>query len=280
MALEDLTGNNVFIGNLNKSWPEDTDYLDQADDHVRGIKNVLQNTFPNFGAALTSTPEQVDAVAKAGLPKRSRQVFATPGAATWTKPAGIRYVVIRMVGGGGGGGGVNATGAQQVAVAGGGGGGGYVEKLLDVSAIASLTLSIGAAGAGGLGWQNGFPGTSSQVGAPASLTAGGGGGGAAANPGEVKGPGAAGSATGGDLNAPGGVGAVGWYTSDANRVTGGKGGDSLLGVSGPQNNSNALIGADATGRGAGGGGAASAQGGPGYNGGSGAAGIIIFDEFG
>ena len=42
MALEDLNGPSKFINALNALNPDGaTDTLDQADDHMRGIKNVL-----------------------------------------------------------------------------------------------------------------------------------------------------------------------------------------------------------------------------------------------
>jgi len=47
MALEDLTGTNKYISNLNASWPVDDDWVDEGDNHIRGVKNVLKNTFPD-----------------------------------------------------------------------------------------------------------------------------------------------------------------------------------------------------------------------------------------
>lgn len=56
MALEDLNGPSKFVNSLNQSNPDGaTDTLDEADDHMRGIKNVLKNTFPNLTAAMTAT---------------------------------------------------------------------------------------------------------------------------------------------------------------------------------------------------------------------------------
>ena len=48
MALEDLTGTK-YIDALNSANPVGaTDAKNQGDDHMRGIKNVLKNTFPNI----------------------------------------------------------------------------------------------------------------------------------------------------------------------------------------------------------------------------------------
>jgi len=46
MALEDLTGPSKFIANLVPANPTPDDFRDEGDDHIRGIKNVLKNTFP------------------------------------------------------------------------------------------------------------------------------------------------------------------------------------------------------------------------------------------
>jgi len=46
MSLEDLTGPSKFIANLVPANPTPDDFRDEGDDHIRGIKNVLKNTFP------------------------------------------------------------------------------------------------------------------------------------------------------------------------------------------------------------------------------------------
>ncbi|NDC94986.1 hypothetical protein EBZ38_10645, partial [bacterium] len=51
--------------------------------------------------------------------------YTTPGANTWTKPTGLKFVIVEVVGGGGGGGGNAATSGVQISVGSGGGGGGY-----------------------------------------------------------------------------------------------------------------------------------------------------------
>jgi microcystin-dependent protein len=64
MALEDLTGSNKYISNLVQTNPVGaTDPESQGDDHIRGIKNVLLNTFPNITGPVTVTQAQLNAVA-------------------------------------------------------------------------------------------------------------------------------------------------------------------------------------------------------------------------
>jgi microcystin-dependent protein len=64
MALEDLTGNNKYISNLVQTNPVGaTDYVSQGDDHIRGIKNVILNTFPNITGPVELTQQQLNALA-------------------------------------------------------------------------------------------------------------------------------------------------------------------------------------------------------------------------
>jgi hypothetical protein len=139
----------------------------------------------------------------------SMQVFTTPGANTWTKPAGINKVLVMLVGGGGGGGGVDAN-TGQLSVGSNGSGGGYSQKLIDVTAIASETVTIGAAGAGGAaGANNGAQGGTTSFGAHCQAT--GGFGGTSKGPNTVASDistiSSAGVGSGGDINLSGGSGA-------------------------------------------------------------------------
>lgn len=61
MPLEDLTGPSKFVNALNSLNPDGaTDRVNEGDDHLRGIKNVLKNTFPNITAAVTATAAQIN----------------------------------------------------------------------------------------------------------------------------------------------------------------------------------------------------------------------------
>ena len=60
--------------------------------------------------------------------------FTTTG--TWTKPAGCTSVLVKLVGGGGG-----AAGYCES-----GGGGGYSEKVIDVTAVATVAVTVGGGG--------------------------------------------------------------------------------------------------------------------------------------
>jgi microcystin-dependent protein len=63
MALESAS----FISQLNVANPLSTDTVSQADDHLRLIKAVLKNTFPNLSSAVTATASQLNAPVPVGF---------------------------------------------------------------------------------------------------------------------------------------------------------------------------------------------------------------------
>lgn len=63
MALETAT----YIAQLNSANPTSTDTVSQADDHLRLIKNVLKNTFPNLDQPVTASPAQINSPVPKGL---------------------------------------------------------------------------------------------------------------------------------------------------------------------------------------------------------------------
>ena len=72
------------------------------------------------------------------------EIFTASG--TWTCPAGVDKVFVRLFGGGGGGGGLNEDNNY---ITGGGGGGGYMAySALNVTPNSNYTVTIGAGGAG------------------------------------------------------------------------------------------------------------------------------------
>jgi len=203
------------------------------------------------------------------------------GTSTYTRPANVRAIRVRLVGAGGGGGGT-ATASGASGAAGGGGAGGCVEKLVTAFSGSygepiSYAITTGAAG-GAAGNNNGAAGSSSTFG---GLTAGGGAGGlgsgAAASP-VFKSGGVGGTAAGGDLNIPGGAGNPGAIGSSTEAV-GGNGGSNCLG--GGVGNTVGISTVGATGVNYGGGGAGAVQLNDGGNlaGGTGAGGRLIIEEF-
>lgn len=54
MGLETFT----YITSFNQLWPLFNDKRHQGDDHLRGIKKAVQDSFPNVNGACTATPTQ------------------------------------------------------------------------------------------------------------------------------------------------------------------------------------------------------------------------------
>lgn len=61
MPLEqDLETSNTYINRLNMLWPLGSDYPQEGDDHIRGIKRALRQTFPNITGPITLTQGQIN----------------------------------------------------------------------------------------------------------------------------------------------------------------------------------------------------------------------------
>lgn len=192
-----------------------------------------------------------------GLSRKKRIQYIT-ASSTFTVPAGVNQLFVRVWGGGGGGGG-SGTVAQT---AGGGGGGGYAEGVISVSPGQTISAVVGAGGAGGVGGAGGAGGASSF----GTLTANGGSGG---QPNPIGSGGAGGTASGPGLNVTGSGGGSGQDTFAGH---GGSGGGGAFGGNG----SSASIGTGYVAQLPGGGGAGRGGSGPGA-GVAGAAGLIIVE---
>lgn len=193
--------------------------------------------------------------------------------ATWTKPTGLKYVVVEVQGSGGGGGGADfddTVGAGQ-----GGAGGGYSKKTIVASALgATETVTIAAGGSGGASASSpsaGSAGGTSSFGIHATAT-----GGAAGSAGGSNIAKAGGTGASGDVNISGSQSGMG-FASDTTRYAMTVGGDSVLGRGGY-----GLVGtgtAGASGYGAGGGGGLEYSGSNFSAGGAGGDGVVIVTEY-
>lgn len=63
MPLEDAQ----FLNELSPAEPRDSDLVESGDDHLRLIKEVLTNTFPNLNEVVSATPDQLNALTEAGF---------------------------------------------------------------------------------------------------------------------------------------------------------------------------------------------------------------------
>ena len=208
-------------------------------------------------------------------------VFTATG--TWTKPTGLKFIIVEVVGGGGGGGGIDGD-KFDTANSGGGGGGGYTLKKILASSLGSTeTVTIGAGGAGGTGNFGGTAGGTSSFGSHCSATGGSQGSGDGPSN-QVPRPGiecgAGGVGTGGDINLAGQKGPNGFnlqLTASGN-VSGG-GGGSMYGVGGPQVTQNNTTGNNGIGYGGGGSGTIGYNDNNDYTGGDGTDGVVIVYEY-
>lgn len=222
------------------------------------------------------------------------QIFTTPGAYTYTPTAGMVKCIVELQAGGGGSGGV-ASAAVLTSSTGGGGGGGYLKFLCTAAQIgASISGSVGAAGAGGsAGANNGTAGGNTTFVTASTWTAGGGGLSngqtAATASSNSTTPGAGGTNTTGTgtlianiAGQEGGFGS-GTYSVTAIITNGGAGGSSQLGRGGAPTFSTsvatAVAGRNATGFGGGGTGAIGLNSNSNVAGGNGSAGCVIITEF-
>lgn len=207
-------------------------------------------------------------VAGGGL--KSAQVITASG--TWTKPAGINLVKVTVVGGGGGGAGGHIASVHECGT--GGGGAGAAIKYIDVSAISSETVTVGAGGGGSTGRVNGSAGGTSSFGAHCSATGGAGGLWGTTTYGLG---GASGTGSGGDINVTGQEGEFAYRDGGTNPFAG-SGGDAALFFPGGNRGDNVASnynGSDGAYGAGGGGGFGSAS----TTGGNGGGGIIIVEEY-
>ena len=137
---------------------------------------------------------------------------------TWTKPAGCTSVLVKIVGGGGG-----AAGYCES-----GGGGGYTEKVIDVTAVGSVAVTIGGGGASVNYYASGNGGGTSSFGSYCSASGGGG-----ANTGGSHCGGGGGVGSSGNINLSGGIGTG--HTNHASHFPAGQGGGTFFGSSGTVN---------------------------------------------
>lgn len=161
------------------------------------------------------------------------QIVSFTSSGTWTKDAGLKYIIVEGVGGGGGGG--YAYSSDFSRSAGGGGSGGYFKKVILAASLgATETVTVGTGGAGGTsGARTGVTGGTTTFGAHCTAVGGAGGGDMTGN---LYGAGGGGGiASGGDINISGNPGV---YSSGAIGNNGhdysspGIGGASVLGAYG------------------------------------------------
>jgi len=213
------------------------------------------------------------------------QVFTATGANVYTKPSGLSYAIVELMGGGGQG--ACARGGA-LTVGGGGGAGAYARKVIAGTLLSGVEIAtVGYAGAGANGGTNangatGGNSTFTYTLGSGTVTAGGGAGGNAGSAAVTLGfsgtGGAGGTASGADFAAQGAKGGTA-ATLSSTVCHSGDGASGIWGCGGEGSTSTDGDGNNATGFGAGGSGATDTSNSGTSNGGKGSPGIIIVTEF-
>jgi len=260
-------------GGTSKSTPVDADEIGMADSEASYAfkKLTLANLKTTIGGANLS----------------SSSPFVYTSSDTWSKPSGLSYIIVEIVGGGGGGGGVAGNGSNP-GCANGGGGGEYAKKRIDAGDLGSTeTVTVGAGGAGGTAGNNdGSTGGTTSFGAHVTAIGGDGGSGQTAGSAQVGTPGAAAGGLGGDggtgadVSVPGNPASWGFNTSTTS-VAPSRGGGTFLsgGVQSSTAASSDEDGIDGVKNGCGGSGARSSSNATDRAGGTGADGVVIVWEY-
>ena len=139
-ALKDLTGAQGFMlagGGITATTTLTVSNIIINGEIRGGSTYVVPPQGGNAGKALKSTGSgYVWSPVVAGSGIRSMQVFTSGG--TWAKPDGVGTIIVTVVGAGGGGSGYCE----------GGGAGGTSERVIDVTNVGSVSVSIGNPGGG------------------------------------------------------------------------------------------------------------------------------------
>lgn len=178
------------------------------------------------------------------------QIFTSSG--TWTKPAGCKKIVVEILGGGRGA--DSGTGGEAAD---------YCKKVIDVSAISSVVVTIGNGGAGNTGFNSYTAAQNGQDSTFGSYVTSAGGGSSTTST--------------GDLIVTGALGLTPFNVSSSAKYAG-AGGSTIYGAGGIGKYGQYLNGNDG-GYGAGGGGLVAATGNYNYNEGAGGKGLCIVTEF-
>lgn len=201
---------------------------------------------------------------------------------TWTRPVGLKFVVVEVQGGGGAGGGAPSTSASQSSAGAGGQGGAYARTVWSVTQVQAVEqVTVGAGGSPVSGGTGGSGGTSSFGFGGTLVSAAGGVGGtalvASSDFGWTHGADSTQAITGDVEIGGGGSGPVG--RGGIQSCNGSAGGNSVLGHGGGGRGGPAAAGFAGKGYGGGGGGAANVLSSTAKAGGAGAPGIVLVTEY-
>ena len=253
-----------------------------ARDGIRCTGIVTATAFHGDGSSLTGT----------GGGLQSMNVFTSTGTSTWNKPSGITKVKVYVTAGGGG---CSAVGGNRVDdVGAGGAAGGTAIKIIDVSSISSVTVTVGIGGTAtphnagsSANDTTGGAGQPSSFGSHCSATGGKAGRSYYTNNAGVVGHAVPGVGSGGDINIQGGYGDLPTLNMSAPAgLPGGLGGVSFWGGPGRgamddnfTNGSNDISGGASSGSSGGAFGSGGSAGSRDFTGGAGTHGVVVVENY-
>ena len=141
--------------------------------------------------------------------------FSSSGSFTWYKPVGCTRVLVKLVGGGGG-----AAGYCES-----GGSGGYSEKMVDMTGVSTVAVTVGGGGASVAYYAAAGDGGTTSFGGYCSAS-----GGYGSNRNSSHSGGVGGTGSSGNINLNGGIGSG--HTNGGSHAPWGRGGTSFFGGSG------------------------------------------------
>ena len=297
----DMNGKKLILdANANTSITADTD--DQIDIEISGADDFrfTANTFTALSGSVIKTNTINETTGGSGVTIDGLVIKDATGAGflktvtnytsddTWTKPSGLKFVEVEVVGGGGAGGGAGATAGGTVSAGAGGGGAAWAKSKISAASLGSTeTVTVGAGGTGVSG-TTGNVGVSSSFGTHTIAVGGAGGGTRASTTGSLGQGGVFGgneASCTGDIAATGGSGKAAWVDGTGTQHGfPGEGGDSKYGggarsLTTGDGGSISFVGENAFKYGGGGSGAFSKDGGVARVGGNGSQGLVIVYEY-
>ena len=262
------------------------------------VTGIVTATTVKVGSAISATDGAISATryfgdgssltgTSAGL--QSMNVFTSTGTSTWNKPSGITKVKVYVTGGGGGCSGVGGDRADDIGA--GGAAGGTAIKIIDVSSISSVTVTVGMGGtakAANSGAALSNDGQTSSFGSHCTATGGIGGKSYFTDNAAIAGHAIPGVGSGGDLNLRGGYGnlPICNYNGAPAAISGGLGGVSFWGGPGRgalddnfTGGSHDISGGGSTGNSAGAFGSGGSAGSRDLAGGAGTHGVVVVENY-
>ena len=167
-----ITSTDLF-GNFNQ----------KIDKNITEVDFDVENSYVFHGSILNTNNKTSKSYTSTKNGTKTTDNFTTPGANTWTCPAGVNSITVHCIGGGGGGGGTRSNSRYG---GGGGAGGSYATKVITVTPGNTYNLYVGAGGSGGTNG-NGVDGEASWFNNTSEVYAVGGAGGAEPNGGTASG---------------------------------------------------------------------------------------------